>query len=81
MLIPDDSEIKRTILAEVHLVPYSGHVGYQKMFKQIQKTFYCTNLVLDVRDIVLGCPVCQQEKSLTKVPASILEPLTFTKQK
>ena len=59
IVIPNDPEIKRTILEEIHSVPYSGHLGYQKTLKQIQKTFYWTDLVLDVRDFVLGCPVCQ----------------------
>ena len=80
-MIPNDPEIKRTILEEIHSVPYSGHLGYQKTLKQIQKTFYWTDLVLDVRDFVLGCPVCQQEKSVTKLPAGLLEPLALPEQK
>ena len=36
---------------------------------------------MDVRDFVLSCPVCQQEKSVTKVPVGLLEPLTLPKQK
>ena len=59
VVIPNDPEIKKTILDEIHSVPYSGHLGYQKTLKQIQKTFYWTDLILDVRDFVLGCPVCQ----------------------
>ena len=81
VVIPNDPEIKKTILDEIHSVPYSGHLGYQKTLKQIQKTFYWTDLILDVRDFVLGCPVCQQEKSVTKLPAGLLEPLTLPEQK
>ena len=46
IVIPNDPEIKRTILEEIHSVPYSGHLGYQKTLKQVQKTFYWTDLVL-----------------------------------
>ena len=81
LVIPNDPEIKKTILEEIHSVPYSGHLGYQKTLKQIQKTFYWTDLVLDVRDFVLGCPVCQQEKSVTKLPAGLLEPSNTARTK
>ena len=81
VVIPSDPEIKRIILEEIHSVRYAGHLGYQKILKQIQKTFYWTDLILDVRDFVLSCPVCQQEKSVTKVPAGILGPLTLPEQK
>ena len=47
----------------------------------MQKSFYWTDLVLEVRDFVLGCLVCQQEKSVNKVPAGLLEPLTVHDQK
>ena len=68
-------------MEEIHFVPYARHLGYQKTLKQIQKTFYWTDLILDVRDFVLSCPVCQQEKSVTKIPAGLLEPLTLPEQK
>ena len=57
VVIPSDPEIKRIILEEIHFVPYAGHLGYQKTLKQIQKTFYGTDLILDVRDFVLSCPI------------------------
>ena len=81
VVIPNDPSIKRTILEEIHSVPYAGHLGYQKTLKKIQNSFYWTDLILDVRDYVLGCPVCQQEKSVNKLPAGLLEPLTLPEQK
>ena len=51
------------------------------MLKQIQRNFYWTNITLDVRDFMLCCEVCQQEKRVHRLPAEILEPLTLTEQK
>ena len=34
-----------------------------------------------MRDFVLSCEVCQQEKSIHRLPASLLEPLTLPEQK
>ena len=59
VVIPNDAEIKQKILEELHTAPYAGHLGYQKTLKQVQKSFYWTDLVLELREFVLGCPVCQ----------------------
>ena len=59
VVIPNDLEIKQKILEELHTVPYAGHLGYQKTLKQVQKSFYWTDLVLELREFVLGCLVCQ----------------------
>ena len=80
IVIPRDPEIKCTILEEIHSVPYARHFGHQKTLKQIQKKFYWTDLILDVRDFVLCCPECQQDKSVNKLPAGPLEPLTLLEQ-
>ena len=44
LVIPNDPEIKKTILEEIHSVPYSGHLGYQKTLKT------------DTEDILLDRP-------------------------
>ena len=48
VVIPNDAEIKQKILEELHTAPYAGHLGYQKTLKQVQKSFYWTDLVLEV---------------------------------
>ena len=35
LVIPDIPEVKKQIMEEVHSVPYSGHVGYQKTLKKV----------------------------------------------
>ena len=72
LVIPDVPEIKRKIMVELHVVPYSGHMGYQKTLKKIQQNFYWPDHTVDVRDFVLGCEVCQMEKSIRWVPARLL---------
>ena len=62
-------------------MPYAGNLGYQKTLKKLQDNFYWPDHTLDVRDFVLSCEVCQQEKSVHRLPASLLEPLTVPEQK
>ena len=81
IVIPDVPGIKQKILKEIHSVPYAGHLGYQKTLKKLQENFYWPDHTLDVRDFVLSCEVCQQEKSVHRLPAGLLEPLTLPEQK
>ena len=80
-MIPDVPGIKQKILKEIHSVPYAGHLGYQKTLKKLQENFYWPDHTLDVRDFVLSCEVCQQEKSVHRLLAGLLEPLTLPEQK
>jgi len=38
--VPDDSELKKLILREFHVKPYSGHLGNQKMLIVVKKLYY-----------------------------------------
>jgi hypothetical protein len=39
LYIPDSTELKITVLDEVHKKPYYGHLGYQKMVTTLSKLF------------------------------------------
>ena len=81
LVVPDDPEIKKQIMRELHEVPYSGHLGYHKTLQNIQRSFYWPEHTLDIRDFVTGCPVCQEEKAVHRVPAGLLQPLKLPEQK
>ena len=44
LYIPDLTELKITILDEVHKKPYSTHPGYQKTITTLRKLFYWPNV-------------------------------------
>mgnify|MGYP000480071671 FL=1 len=81
LVVPDIPDVKKKIMEEVHAVPYSGHVGYQKTLKKIQQNFYWPDHTLDIREFVLSCPVCQAEKNVHREPAGLLQPLQLPDQK
>ena len=81
LVIPDVPSIKQKLMQEVYSVPYAGHLGYQKTLKKLQQHFYWPDHTLEIRDFVLSCEICQQEKSVHRVPAGLLEPLTLPEQK
>ena len=40
LVVPDEPEIKKQIMRELHEIPYSGHLGYHKTLQNIQRSFY-----------------------------------------
>jgi hypothetical protein len=81
IVVPDVEEARRKIMEEIHTVPYAGHLGYHKTLKKLQQNFYWPDHTIDVRDFVLGCEVCQSEKSVHKLPAGLLQPLQLPEEK
>jgi len=81
LVLPNVPEVKKQIMGELHSVPYSGHLGYQKTLKKVQESFYWPDHTVDIRDFVMGCSVCQQEKAVHRVPAGLLQPLQLPDRK
>jgi hypothetical protein len=61
--IPDSTELKLTVLDEVHKKPYSGHPGYQKMITTLRKLFYWPNMKGETTKYLAKCQDCQQVKA------------------
>ena len=61
-VIPNEVEVKRLILKELHCVPYFGHPGFTRTLEMAKQFFYWKHMSPDVRDFVLDCPICQVEK-------------------
>ena len=81
LVVPDVAEARKKILQEIHSVPYAGHLGYHKTLQKLQQNFYWPDHTVDVRDFVLGCEVCQSEKSVHRMPAGLLQPLQLPEEK
>jgi hypothetical protein len=63
LYIPDSTEIKLTILDEVHKKPYSGHLGYQKTITALRKLFYWPNMKGETIEYLARCQDWQQVKA------------------
>ena len=58
VVVPDDQNIKTTILTELHSVPYAGHPGFQRTLQKVKRHFYWKGMTGDVQSFVLSCPAC-----------------------
>jgi hypothetical protein len=75
LYIPDSTELKLTVLDEVHKKPYSGHPGYQKTIPALRKLFYWPNMKGEIEEYLARCQGCQQVKAEHQHPAGLLQPL------
>jgi len=74
---PDSSELRKLILREFHVKPYSGHLGYENTLKIIKKFYYWLNMKKEVVEFVDKCLDCQQGKFECKHPLGLLQPITI----
>ena len=81
IVIPDVQNLKKTLLQEMHSIPFAGHQGYQKTLARVQQHFWWPGHTLEVRDFVISCPVCQTEKYEARAPVGQLQPLQIPEQK
>ena len=75
LIVPEQQDIKKQILTELHALPTGGHPGYNRTLQSVRRRFYWRGMASDVRDFVLQCPVCQLEKGETTLPRGELQPL------
>ena len=55
MYIPNCDDLKRFIMDELHKIPYTGHLGYQKMITDTRKQFYWHGLKKDIAKYLAKC--------------------------
>jgi len=79
--VSDNKELKKVILREFHVKPYSGHLGYQKMLTVVKKFNYWPNLKKDGANCVARCFDYQHVKVECKHPSGLLQPIVILEWK
>jgi len=73
--VSDDSELKKLILREFNVNPYSGNSWYQNMLMTVKKFYYWMNLKKEVAKFVARCLDCHKVKAECKHPGGLLQPI------
>jgi hypothetical protein len=73
--VPDDTDLKRRILHEVHDAPGGGHTGVEKTMKKLQRQCWWSGMREEVAGYVGDCKACQSVKHSQRKPAGLLRPL------
>jgi len=77
LAIPNNKEIRTRILNEGHDIIIAGHVGMDKTYDNVANRFYWPKMTKDISKYVLSCDSCQQNKSVNRQPAGLLQPLAI----
>ena len=66
--VPNDDELKKSILEEAHSGSFSMHPGSTKMYQDLKTSYWWSGMKRDVSEFVTKCMVCQKVKAEHQVP-------------
>nr|CAH66048.1 OSIGBa0131F24.2 [Oryza sativa] len=79
--VPDNKELKDTIMKEAHETLYSIHPGSTKMYQDLKQQFWWASIRREIAEYVALCDVCQRVKAEHQKPAGLLQPLKIPEWK
>ena len=79
--VPNDSELKKSILEEAHNGSFAIHSGSTKMYQDLKTSYWWSEMKKDVSDFVTKFMVCQRVKTEHQVPSGLLQPIRIPEWK
>ena len=73
--VPNDDELKKSILKEAHSGSFAMHPGSTKMYQDLKTSYWWFKMKRDVLEFVTKCMVCQKVKAEHQVPSGFLQPI------
>jgi hypothetical protein len=77
LVVPVNPEIKKIILDEAHKSKFSIHPGVTKMYQDLIKNFWWSNMKVDIANYVAECDTCHRMKPSHLKLAGVLQPLSI----
>ena len=71
--VPNDDELKKSILEEAHSRSFAIHLGSTKMYQDLKTSYWWFEVKRDVSEFVTKCIVCQKVKAEHQVPSGLLQ--------
>jgi hypothetical protein len=75
LYLSKQSNLKSTVLSELHATPTAGHFGFTKTYDRVKCSFFWDGMKQDIRNFVAECDVCQRNKGETVKSPDTLQPL------
>ena len=79
--VPNDDELKKSILEQAHSGSFSMHLGSTRMYQDLKTSYWWSGMKRDVSKFVTKCMVCQKVKDEHQVPSRLLQPIRIPKWK
>jgi hypothetical protein len=77
LVVPVDPELRKEIFDKAHLSKFSIHPGSTKMYQDLKKNFWWSNMKVDIAKYVAECDTCHRVKASHLKSAGVLQPLTI----
>ena len=71
--VPNDDELKKSILEEAHNGSFSMHPSSTKMYQDLKTSYWWFGMKRYVSEFVTKCMVCQKVKEKYQVPSRLLQ--------
>ena len=81
VVVPQLTDLREEILREFHCSRFFVHPGGMKMYQDLRRQYYCSEMKRHVGDFVRRCLTCQQIKAEHQKPAGLLHPLEVAEWK
>ncbi|KAD3642317.1 hypothetical protein E3N88_31541 [Mikania micrantha] len=75
LCVPNDANLRESLLSEAHSSPFSIHPGSTKMYRDLRQNFWWSGMKEDVAKYVAHCLTCQQVKIEHQRASGMLQPL------
>ena len=79
--VPNDDELKKSILEEAHEGSFAMHPGSTKMYKDLKTSYRWSGMKRNVSEFVTKCMMCQKVKAEHQVPLGLLQPIKILEWK
>ncbi|KAA3480914.1 integrase [Gossypium australe] len=76
--VPNDAELRQSILREAHNKDYVMNPSGNKMYKDLCELYWWPGLKQEVTTFVSHCLTCQKVKDERQLPSGLLQPLKIT---
>ena len=73
--VPNDDELKKSIVKEAHSGSFAMHLGSTKMYQDLKASYCWSGMKRDVSEFVSKCTVFQKVKAEHQVPLGLLQPI------
>ena len=80
-MVPRLAKLREEILQEFHCSRFSVHPGGTKMYHDLHRQYYWSEINRHIGDFVRRCLTCQQIKVEHQRPAGLLQPLEVAEWK
>ncbi|GMF53320.1 unnamed protein product [Phytophthora fragariaefolia] len=79
--VPDDVELRNTILFEEYDTAIRGHPSVHKTLRFVQAKYYWPGLAKTVRQYCTSCEMCMRTKSSRQTSSDLLHPLDTSEER